>query len=127
MASSRSSKNNLDEMRKAVAKKFPQITTLSLPSRGNGAGIRGQPFGGKENNQLKSTSSMELVSLPAPEKYEFGLCSSDEIYKPSASTPLGTTTVPLGQLAFDREVQTIVVFIIAAYIIILALTRSLLF
>lgn len=127
MASSRSSKNNLDEMRKAVAKKFPQITTLSLPTRGNGAGIGGQPFGGKENNQPKSTSSMELVSLPAPEKYEFGICSSDEIYKPSVSTPLGTTTVLLGQRVFDRQVQTFLFFMIAAHIVIEPLTRILLF
>lgn len=104
MASSRPSKNNLDEMRKAVAKKFPQITSLSLPSKS--IGIGGQPFGGKENNQPKSTSSMELVALPAPEKYEFGICSSDEIYKPSALTSTSTAMIPMGQRSFDRQVQT---------------------
>ncbi|CAO3569847.1 unnamed protein product [Mortierella alpina] len=71
-------KNNLEEMKRSVAAKFPLLT--SLPGAVGGA------RGNKENQPPGTKSDMELVALEAPRKYEFGLRSSNAIYTPTVGT-----------------------------------------
>jgi hypothetical protein len=82
-------KNNLDEMRKAVAKKFPGITSLRAVG-GNG----------KENQPTGTASSTELVAMEPPRIYEFGVCSSNAIYTPFETT----TAIPDSSLSSILQV-----------------------
>lgn len=65
-------------MKRSVAAKFPLLT--SLPVAVGGA------RGNKENQPPGNKSSMELVAIEAPKKYEFGIRSSNAIYTPTVGT-----------------------------------------
>ncbi|KAI8600434.1 hypothetical protein EDD21DRAFT_134127 [Dissophora ornata] len=95
----RQTKNNLEEMRRAVAEKFPGITSL-CPNSALHLGL-----GGKENRHPGGvTSNMELVAVEPPQSYEFGVHSSNSIYEPSAtSNASSATAVPL----LTRQVSNI--------------------
>jgi hypothetical protein len=76
---SRPPANNLEEMRKAVAEKFPAITSLRAP----GAKARN----GKENNPPRGTTgSMELVVMEPPLTYSFGIRSKHTVAPASSAT-----------------------------------------
>lgn len=88
-------KNNLEEMRRAVAKKFPGITSL----RSFGGVFSGS--GGKENSSAgAATGSTELVAMEPPQVYEFGARSNNAIYTPSTHIPS-----PPGPAALKRQVR----------------------
>ncbi|KAK3811563.1 MAG: P-loop containing nucleoside triphosphate hydrolase protein [Linnemannia gamsii] len=80
---SRPPANNLDEMRKAVAEKFPAITSLRPPGTRAPAAARN----GKENNPpTGATSSMELVVMEPPSTYTFGVRSKHTVAPASISS-----------------------------------------
>ncbi|OAQ27529.1 ATP-dependent DNA helicase [Linnemannia elongata AG-77] len=84
---SRPPANNLDEMRKAVAEKFPAITSL----RASGAKARN----GKENSPPGGTTgSMEFVAMDPPLTYSFGIRSKHTV-APATTTSFEKTPAPL--------------------------------
>ncbi|KAI7828859.1 hypothetical protein BC939DRAFT_443129 [Gamsiella multidivaricata] len=81
-------------MRKAVAEKFPGITSLRGPT---GIGRTTS----KENHLPPgaTVSSIEFVAMEPPQIYEFGICSTDAIYTPL--TDKGTIS------SYTRQVSNI--------------------
>ncbi|ORZ04057.1 hypothetical protein BCR41DRAFT_426086 [Lobosporangium transversale] len=84
-------KNNLNEMRKTVALKFPNITSLH-----SGNSLSRPNLSSKENRPpiagSRSGNGLELVAMEPPKTYEFGARSSNTIYMPQGLTNSNTTT-----------------------------------
>lgn len=94
---SRPPANNLDEMRKAVAEKFPAITSLRAP----GARARN----GKENNPPGGTTgSMEFVAMDPPLTYSFGIRSKHTV-APASIASFDKTPVPLTRQVYKRPME----------------------
>lgn len=85
---SRQPKNNLEDMRRVVAEKFPHITSLRSSQNGT------RTNNNKENRPPGTTSNMELVVLSAPKAYEFGIRSNDVIYMPNTTTAVVSPPLP---------------------------------